>query len=126
MNTKFMYNGIKHEGKLYKAWYSFGGNIESKTAISIQAKTYDGIPDIGLSIKNNTDVYTDYFEKDRTIVDVNHPQYKSILDAAIKKEVKNLEKYKKRNSGFVTEYVSRTIWNLQSKISEMQNLFNTI
>lgn len=122
-----MYNGIKKDGKLFKAFYSFGGHKDSETVITIYAKSYDGLPEInGTEIKNDTDIITDYFEKDRMTVDLNNPDYKNILNAAIIAEVKTLNRIQRKYSKCMTEYCKNEIWNQQKRISKMQNLFDSI
>lgn len=63
--VRFMYNGIKVGGKLYKAWFSKGVLIgETEESITVYARSYsDGLPNIG-EIKNDSDGMTDYFETD--------------------------------------------------------------
>ena len=86
--TKFMYNGIKFDGKLHKGHYSKGPftNLPEGT-ITIYARDYTGFPQIkDLTVKNNSDSMTDYFEKDRVRVTPDNPYYAEVLGAYTKQE----------------------------------------
>ena len=126
--TKFMYNGIKVDGKLYGAFYSFGKHIKSNTMISIFARSYEHFPQIGISITNNSDSQSDYFETDTMTIDIDSPMYKDVLKAAIKARIKNLDRYIKRNSkpNKYTNYVQIQIQDTTKEINTMQNLYNTL
>lgn len=88
-NIKFMYNGIKVNGKLYRAWYSYG-NLSNKYpdgTITIYRKDYDALPQIeGLNVQNNTEILTDYFETDRIRVEPSNRWYSLVLEAYNKQE----------------------------------------
>ena len=78
MKIRFMWNGIKVDGKLHRAWYSTGKLINSpEGTVTIYGKEYyPGIPQIlGLRIQNNSDSMTDYFEKDRIKVSPGSPLF---------------------------------------------------
>jgi len=83
---KFLWNGIKLDGKLYRASYSPGDNyFRPATTITIYAKDYERFPKIeGLNVINDSDIITDYFGKDRIYVTTDNPYYqqvKAALDA---------------------------------------------
>jgi len=84
---KFLWNGIKLDGKLYRARYSPGEVINQPVGtITIYAKDYDShFPAItGLTITNDTDIMTDYHAKDLIRVTPDNPyfpQVKAALDA---------------------------------------------
>lgn len=62
---KFGKKGIKADGKYFPCWYSLATLINGKTAITIYAKCIlTGLPK-SLQPENNSDMQTDYFEKDR-------------------------------------------------------------
>lgn len=97
--VKFMHNGIKVNGKLYRAWYSIGNCRKlAESTISIYAKDYEGFPEIdGLTIKNDTDSMTDYFEKDRIRVTIDNPFYQSVYNALkLHEEKVEIKRNKKR------------------------------
>lgn len=88
---KFFYNGIKaNGGKLQKAHYSKGSFTPEAMAkygydretITIYAREYTGFSaDVRalLTVENNSDLMTDYFEKDRIRVKKDHPLYAQVL-----------------------------------------------
>lgn len=81
-HIKIYYNGIKIDGgALIKCFYSVHEN-----AVTIYARGYDSQLPAGLlpNIKNDTDLYTDYFDTDRATVDASHPLYKYFRFAALK------------------------------------------
>lgn len=94
MQVKFVWNGIKVDGKLYKASYSLGGyrNYPEGT-ITIYARGYEILPRIdGLNVGNDADFMTDYFEKDRIRVTPDNRWYSQVLEAYNKQQVKRGQK----------------------------------
>lgn len=89
MNVKFMWNGIKVDGELYRAHYSMGNYWESsgipQGTITIYAKNYGSFPAIeGLTIENDSDLMTDYFETDRIRVYPDNRWYNEVKSACEK------------------------------------------
>lgn len=86
MTVKFMYNGIKVDGKLYKAWYSDTATVDMPTGtITIYGKNYISFPDIpDLVAENDSDIMTDYFENDRIRVTPDSIHYNAVREALIK------------------------------------------
>ena len=66
MQIKFLWNGLKINGKLYRAHYSEGALLHSPAGtLTIYAKDYAPLPKIsGLNVENDTDIMTDYIMKD--------------------------------------------------------------
>lgn len=94
MNVKFMWNGIKVDGTLYRAFYSTGQLINHPAGtITIYGRDYKSFPKIaGLVAHNNSDSMTDYFETDTIRVTPDNVHY-----AAVCKAVEaNREHYSKR------------------------------
>ena len=95
MTVKFMWNGIKVDGTLYKAHYSIGGmngGAWDKNTITIYGKNYIDLPAVeGLNIENDSDIMTDYFENDRIRVTPNNKYYGEVL-AAYNKQNEHVEK----------------------------------
>lgn len=88
---KFMYNGIKVDGKLHKGFYSKGSyhkdsGIPAGT-ITIYARDYGRFPRIqGLVYHNETDSQTDYFDTDKVRIFPNNKHYSAVEKAYIKQE----------------------------------------
>ena len=83
---KFVWNGIKEDKTLYKAWYSKGGYTKqlgiSEDTITIYARDYNKLPHINeLICINETDMAIDYFEKDKIRVAPSNKHYKDVLNA---------------------------------------------
>lgn len=95
--VKFMYNGIKVSGELFKAHYSYSKLIgDDEKSISIYARDYARFPqevrDM-FTVQNDTDIMTDYFETDRIRVYKTHPQFKAVAAAIVKAQTKSAKKY---------------------------------
>uniref|UniRef100_A0A6H1ZH10 Uncharacterized protein n=1 Tax=viral metagenome TaxID=1070528 RepID=A0A6H1ZH10_9ZZZZ len=98
MKIRFVWNGIKIDGKLHRAWYSTSKLINSpEGTITIYSKEYyPGIPEIeGLQVQNDSDGMTDYFEKDRIRVEPSNSHYSAVVEAVKKQETHNLKVYGK-------------------------------
>ena len=95
-----MYNGVKKDGVLYKAWYmNLSGSDSEPYPIAIYASTYKRFPTIeGLVIKNDTDSMTDYFEKDRILVRPDSKHYNDVLAAYHKQQEKRAKLQEKREA----------------------------
>jgi hypothetical protein len=80
---KFIWNGIKLDGKLYRAHYSLGGVIgQPAETITIYAKDYIRFPAIaGFTVQNDSDIMTDYHETDRIRVGPDNPHYEAVKAA---------------------------------------------
>lgn len=93
---KFFYNGIKaSDGKLQRCRYSIG-QLKSHPAgtITIHARDYIGFNAAvsqEFKIENNSDLYTDYNEKDCIRVRPDHPLYADVLAAAHKADARSLK-----------------------------------
>jgi|HigsolmetaGSP11D_1036233.scaffolds.fasta_scaffold25857_3 hypothetical protein len=83
MQVKFVWNGIKVDGKLYRAYYwSCTSRNMPEGTITIRAKDYASFPEIpGLRIINETDLMTDYFDHDRVYVTPKNHWYPQVLEA---------------------------------------------
>lgn len=82
-NTKFLWNGIKHNGKLYRCSYSQSNcaKVDSQT-IAIYARDYGSLPKIEhLEALNDSDLMTDYFEKDRAFIEPSNPLFSQVQEA---------------------------------------------
>ena len=94
-SIRFYYNGLRINGekKLVRVFYSVDNDAEGREEVSISARDYDSLPGDVFAVSNNTDCYTDYFENDSAVVTPAHPLYKYVRAAALKSEIRNLEKY---------------------------------
>jgi len=95
---KFMWNGIKVDGKLYKGHYSIGPYTkESKlpnATITIYSSNYIGFPKIEGIVKiNNSDIMTDYFEKDKLLIMPGKQYYAMAMEAYSKQNEHYAKKY---------------------------------
>ncbi|MBQ5930247.1 MAG: hypothetical protein IIX02_05590, partial [Clostridia bacterium] len=81
---KFYYNGIKLDGsdELIKCGYYLNGE-----SVNIYADGYGSqLPRDLFNVKNDTDIYTNYFDEDSATVSPAHPLYKFVLYYAKKAE----------------------------------------
>lgn len=101
MTVKFMWNGIKVDGKLYRAYYYTGKYTEAsglpEGTITVYAKDYIHFPRIeGLQIKNDTDIMTDYFETDRIRITPDNKFYNEVVEAVKKSNEHNEKRFAKK------------------------------
>ncbi|MDR3361853.1 MAG: hypothetical protein LBO64_03295 [Desulfovibrio sp.] len=76
--VKFFWNGIKVDGKLYRAVYDMmrGSQKFPDGTITVYRRGYDETPRIpGLTVENDTDVMTDYFSADTIRILPDSPFY---------------------------------------------------
>ena len=78
--VKFFWNGVKINGEFHKCYYSKGPYTAAsglpEDTITMYAANYGRIPHVpGLSVENDTDIMTDYFEKDRVRIMPGSPFY---------------------------------------------------
>lgn len=100
MEVKFMWNGIKVDGKLYRAFYSDGALLHHPAGtITIYGRDYTNFPAIpGLNVENDTDIMTDYFEQDRIRVMPDSPHYQAVLEAHKKNKAHNDKRFAGRRA----------------------------
>jgi len=105
MTVKFMYNGLKVDGKLYRGFWSRGGYVINgkvcNETITLYMSDYERIPEeTEFDIRNNSDIITDYIEKDRILFMPDHQNYKDALEALKLQEIKGekrlIAKYEKK------------------------------
>ena len=83
--VKFLWNGVRFNGKLYLADYYISDRDRGE--ITICGKHYRGLPKIwGLKVINNTDYMSDYFENDLIRVPKDSLYYALVLPAYEAKE----------------------------------------
>ncbi len=90
---RYMWNGIKVDGKLYKLWYSFQTQSyqnDDNPHITMFATSYSNrfpteIHDL-FTVRNDTDSMTDYFDKDSITLDRTHPEWERVTAAYIKQQ----------------------------------------
>jgi len=99
---KFLYNGVKIDGVLYKCRYSIGPYNEASKlpvgTVTLRAKSYStDFPEIaGSIIQNNSDPLSDYHEKDTMRIFPDSPYFKEAMAAYEKAEAKNKARLKKK------------------------------
>lgn len=76
---RFLWNGIKVNGKLYRAWYSLGNTYDyPDDTITVSARDYGSFPAevrAFFHVENDTDIQSDYFDSDRLRICSTHPLY---------------------------------------------------
>ena len=90
-SIKFFYNGIKvNGGKLIRCFYFTDSKSDS---VTISARDYADLPRDMFKVKNETDLYTDYFDSDSATVTPEHPLYKYVRAAALKAAMRGEPEY---------------------------------
>lgn len=96
---KWMWNGIKINGKLHRAHYSKCVLInDSEESITVYARNHGSLPQIGVDVQNNTDIMTDYFDTDRMRIRKDSQFWDPALAAFEKQESHHKAKMDKRFS----------------------------
>lgn len=91
-HIRIYWNGIKIDGgKLIRCFYSLDNNAENAPSVSISARDYDHLPRDLFEVRNDTDIYTDYFDNDSTYITPEHPLYKYFRYAAAKAKIRELK-----------------------------------
>lgn len=91
-NVKLMYNGIKVDGQLHKAYiYRVFDNTRTDNlptgTIYYIAKNYNRLPQLpGTVHKNDTDSMTDYFDDDKIYILPDSPYFTAASQAYLQKE----------------------------------------
>lgn len=83
--VKILKKGVKFSGKYFPVWYSHGVDIHGKKHVTIYAKSIlTGLPSELGSVKNDSDMSTDYFEKDRAKFFEGSSEYQHLYSLAVK------------------------------------------
>jgi hypothetical protein len=90
-----MYNGLKVEGQLQKGFYN---RNQDKGHICLNAWSYASTFTQleGCTLRNDTDIMADYFDKDRLYIPVTSIYYKDALKAYEQQELKQVQRFGKR------------------------------
>jgi len=111
--VRYMWNGIKVDGKLYKCWYSFSvhsyenDNDPHMTIHSDScASRFPSEVHELFEVRNNTDSMTDYFESDSIRIDRTHPEWERVAAAHIKQEIHRIKVWGKRKDIYNNDFMS--------------------
>lgn len=105
---KFMYNGIKIDGKLIKGYWSKGGYTNG-AKYCFYADSYS-TPELRkhFTVKNDTDIMTDYFETDTIYFYEDNAEvekaYQQQEIKTAKRAIKRLEKQKELRPDYFERY----------------------
>lgn len=123
---KYTYSGIyTDDGKYIKGFYG----IDEKTLeVEIYLDTYDTLMNIpnGITQKNDTDLYTDYFDKTSLYIAPNSKEYLNALEGC-KKMLEHQEKINSKRKYYTpkTEEQKQAQADLIAKCEEIARLFIT-
>ena len=88
-SIRFFWNGIKvNGGKLIRCFY-----FTDSDSVTISARDYADLPRDMFKVKNETDLYTDYFDSDSATLTPAHPLYKYARAAALKAAMRGEPEY---------------------------------
>ena len=88
-SIRFFWNGIKvNGGKLIRCFY-----FTDSESVTISARDYADLPRDMFKVKNETDLYTDYFDSDSATLTPAHPLYKYARAAALKSAMRGEPEY---------------------------------
>lgn len=123
---RFYYNGLKvNGGELIKCGYS----AQKDGSVTIYAHGYGAqLPREYFTVRNDTDVYTDYFDKDGATVDASHPLYKYVRYAASAAEKHDLQHYIKYTRARIEkrpgskDFYAAEIEKREKRLAELQQI----
>lgn len=132
-NIKFAFNGIRNGRDLVcKGWFSYqkatticGREVAEHVtfyADSYRASIPSEVREL-VTVENDTDSMTDYFEKDRFVMEAGHPLFKAALTAACKeadRRVARLAKRAAKATGYNAEYYTMELNNYTAQADEMR------
>lgn len=127
-SIKFYWNGIKvNGGKLIRTWYSID-NINDPQAVSISARDYESLPGDLFVVRNNSDSYTDYYDKDHATIEAGHPLYVFSLVAALKANLHMIETSMKYNQkrGTGSDYWKKTAAEEAEKAARYKSMLESL
>ena|SRR5579863_8725681 len=108
---KWMWNGLKVDGKLYSGSYSKDVLInDTEETITVYGNHYQSFPRIeGLTIQNDSDSMTDYFENDRIRIRQSSPFWKEALAAYEAAQVHHKKMHEKRMAKCVAYHAKQLV-----------------
>ena len=99
---RFFYNGLKvGNGKLQRAWFSFGNYTDGTTGVTIYGRGYQGFSaDVAAAFKvqNDSDSQSDYFVEDQIRVMPDHPRFADAVAMVIKRLEKDIVRCDKKGA----------------------------
>ena len=120
--VKFMYNGIKINGKLIKGYWS-KANYTNGAKYAFYADSYCSkeLREI-FDVKNDTDTMTDYFETDTIYFFENNKEIENVLKQKdiryAKRQIKKYEKIKETRPQYFKDYCEK-YYEEYKKIAEV-------
>lgn len=122
-SIKFFWNGLKVNGekKLIRCFYSLDNSAAvSGPCVTIYARDYSGeLPGDLFAVRNDSDSYQDYFDKDKATLEPGHPLYLYARAAAIKAELRN-EKYYRADPCITSRAAKlRKLWNYKQELETL-------
>lgn len=128
-SIKFFWNGIKvNGGKLIRCFYSLDNNDNPKS-VSISARDYDNLPGDVFFVRNDSDIYTDYFDSDSTTLDAGHPLYIPALVAALKSNLRMVDsniKYAQKQIARGSSYWQKTLDEYTQKAARYKSMLESL
>lgn len=132
MTIKFLWNGIKVDGELFKGWWS-DCKLEGFPAgtITFYVDGYKWIPrECGFEVENDSDIMTDYFDNDTVRIRPGSAWHCKAAEAVRKYKVheckmnlKSLEKaaerYRKHGLHSYAESYAQSIDRVKAKLAEL-------
>lgn len=115
---KFFWNGIKvNGGKLIKCFYSLDNRADGRKCVTISAQEYgDHLPGDLFTVRNNTDLYSDYHETDRAELFSDHPLYAYARAAAVKAELRNEKYYRAETCDLIRQERLKRLWKYKQEL----------
>lgn len=120
-NIRVLKHGLRVDGKYVPCWYSIGAS-KDETIITIYARNYGSQLPAELKPENDTDMMTDYFEKDHAHINPGHPLYQDLYRYAMADRLKwdaIEEKRRQERKARQEEQIAMSMERLRIKPSNM-------
>lgn len=95
---KFNMHNVVCESEKTRVHYSLDNHVSGKPCVTIYAKDYSGSLNMFSNMENNSELMTDYFEKDRVRLFENDAYYTEARKAAIRQLEHDRKRFNKRYS----------------------------
>lgn len=80
------YNVTDDQGRKARVFYAINNRTDGRECVTIYAKDYGDMLGFVGEVKNNTDIQSDYYEKDKVSIFKGSPLYPAALAAAQRKQ----------------------------------------
>lgn len=120
-SVRFLWNGIKVDESLIKVNYY----LNSDGSLLICDESYTGLPCWLFTVRNNSDVYSDYYDNDKATIQKDDPLYRYAVHAYYKAKKHNIVHYikvwEKRRRSMVSKSDYEALTQIERTLKECED-----